>query len=218
MHSNTRRMTAPVLVTLALAALLGGVGVAQAQDTGNHKDGAHRDSDLQLGLALGLVDAEDVQDAEIYGSVSLRFRIGQHNEDPVWDGDNYHGRPPADSGIRGYLEPEIGYWSASGDNADDKDLLVGMNLIGVVPTRNADYFFGVGFGVHFFDGTLTVVDAGQRIEQDLGDERLGGNLQAGVDVNISEGLALFGVGRLDILEGDRAERQTKIYGGVRIKF
>jgi len=217
MSQTPQQTRLPRIALLSMLTLLltAGAAVAQSGDRDGH--GKH-DRDVQLGLGIGLVDAEDAPESDIYYSASLRFRIGQSNEAPVWDGDNYRGRPPADSGIRGYLEPEVSYWSVSGNDSEDTDLLAGLNLIGVVPTRNADFFFGVGFGFHFFDSDVTETVGGQRVRVQTDDERLGGNLQAGVDVNLSESTALFGVGRLDILEGDRAERQTKIYGGLRIKF
>ena len=168
------------------------------------------------GLDTVIVTAEDAEEAEIMLSAGLRIRIGQRNDEPVWDGDHYRGRPPSGNGIRGYIEPEIQYWSGGGDNTDIDDLLLGVNLIGVVPTRNADYYLGVGFGLHFFDAVLTDEDGVVLQEDD--DEKLGGNLQVGVDVNVSDNVALFGTGRLDILEGGLAERQTKVTVGLRFKF
>ena len=124
------------------------------------------------------------------------------------------GRPPAEGGIRGYLEPEVAYWSHSETNDETDDLLVGLNLIGVVPTRAADFFLGVGFGYHFFDSKF--VSEGVRFEDS--DDRAGGNLQVGVDINLGRRTALFGAGRVDILEGDRDNRQTKIIVGLRVKL
>ncbi|MEM7048977.1 MAG: hypothetical protein AAF604_04925 [Acidobacteriota bacterium] len=206
-----QRYFAPLVIALTLAVSFGGAALADD----SHGDGYQKEGrDLQLGLGLGLADPDDIDSAEIYYSAALRFRIGRQYDEPVWDGDSYRGRPPADTGIRGYLEPEISYWSSSDDGVDESDLLVGVNLIGVVPTRSADYFLGVGFGVHFLDAE---VDDGT-VDIDDSDEAIGGNLQVGVDVNISENAALFGTGRIDLLEGDRNERQTKIYVGVRFKL
>jgi hypothetical protein len=187
-------------------------GSAGTADTAKHDD-HERDRDFQLGLGVGLVEPE--VDTEIYYSAAFRFRIDRYGDQPVWDGDYYRGRPPADTGIRGYLEPEVGYWSRSDGGDEESDLLVGLNLIGVVPTRGADFFLGVGFGLHFADTKLTDL-GGQRIDES--DENLGGNLQVGVDVNVSEKVALFGTGRLDIVEGNRNERQTKVFVGLRFKL
>lgn len=204
---------------LAATVLLLGGATAQAQyDRDRDREGR----DVQLGLGIGLVDPEDSEEAEIYGTASVRFRIGANGDDRGsregdWEGDHYRGRPPggADSGIVGYLEPEVGYWSGGGDREEIEDLLVGVNLVGVVPTSNAAYYLGVGFGVHFFDATL-MRQVGGVIESD--EELLGGNLHVGVDVNVGPNTALFGTGRVDILEGDIAERQTKVYLGLRVAF
>lgn len=205
----------PLLVGLAIAALLAFGDTAQAQGNDNDRadDGGR---EMQLGLGVGLVDAEDADEAEVMFSGALRIRIGQRNDEPVWDGDHYRGRPPEASGIRGYIEPEVQYWSGGGDRTDIDDLLLGVNLVGVVPTRNADYFLGVGFGYHFFDATIR--DADDLVVLEDSDGKLGGNLHVGVDVNVGDKTALFGVGRLDILEGGVAERQTKVLVGLRLKF
>lgn len=227
MIESSRRPRTLVLGGLAATVLLLGGGTARAQDDHDRdRDGGKRD--VQLGLGVGLVDPEDSEEAEIYATASLRIRVGQKADqgggdgdgDGDWEGDHYRGHPPAgrDSGILGYIEPEVGYWSGGGDAEDIEDLLVGVNLVGVVPTRNADYYLGVGFGLHFFDATLRREVGGidAVIQQD--DELLGGNVHVGVDVNLGPNLALFGTGRFDILEGDIAERQTKVYGGLRLKF
>lgn len=218
MDRRSPRSAAPIAAGLATAFLVLGGGAALAQPTGTEGDQPpqyeqRRGRDVQLGLGAGLVSPEG-GDAEIYYSAALRFRINRHADEPVWDGESYRGRPPAEGGIRGYLEPEVGYWSRSeaGDEADD--LLVGLNLIGVVPTRGADFYLGVGFGYHFFDSKFV---ANNVLVEDS-DDRLGGNLQVGVDVNLNRTVALFGTGRLDILDGDRDNRQTKVYLGLRFKL
>lgn len=215
MKHGSRWLGTAAVGALAAAALLLGAGSARAQGDNGRDEGR----DVQLGLGLGLVDPEDSQSSEVYGSASLRIRIGGGGGDAgegQWDGDHYRGRPPHDrsGGIVGYLEPEVGYWQGGGDNEDFEDLLAGVNLVGVVPTRTADYYLGVGFGVHFFDAELRT--PGGVIQAD--DERFGGNLHVGVDVNLSPNTALFGTGRIDLLEGDVAERQTKVYAGLRLKF
>lgn len=208
-----------------IAPLIAGIGVTLmalaaapvwAQQSRSSDDGRHpqRDRDVQLGIGAGLVDPD--AETEIYYTAALRFRIDRFADDDVWEGDSYRGRLPADTGIRGYLEPEIGYWSSSAGGSDLSDLLVGLNLIGVVPTRGADFFLGVGFGVHFLDTQIDL--AGTLPDIDESAEALGGNLQVGVDVKVADRLALFGAGRLDIVDADRNDRQTKVYGGLRFKF
>jgi hypothetical protein len=50
------------------------------------------------------------------------------------------------------------------------------------------------------------------------DSRLGGNLQFGVDIRVSHRLAVFGLGRFDILKGDINNQQTKVVGGLRLRL
>lgn len=214
MTKTADQIRKPFLAGLAIAALLAFGGTAQAQGDDYGAEGENRE--VQLGLGIGLVDPEDADDAEKMFSGGVRIRIGQRNDDPVWDGDHYRGRPPQDNGIRGYIEPEVQYWSGGGDRTDIDDLLVGVNLVGEVPTRNADYYLGVGFGYHFFDAVIR--DEDDVIVQEDDDGKLGGNLHVGVDINVSDSTALFGTGRVDILEGNIAERQTKVLVGLRLKF
>jgi hypothetical protein len=218
--------------------------LAVAQDDGYdalyEEDNYVREEDnenLSLGLGIGLVKPDG--DGEIYYSAALRFRIGKRGDDDEdhdrsdrREGeslDDYNRRHNArhdrgrrsggnNEGIRGYLEPEVGYWARSANNPgefDQKDLLVGINLIGVVPTRNADFFFGAGFGLHFTDSDF-LNDLG--ILDNDSQSRLGGNVQFGVDVNLSRSLAVFGLGRLDILQDRPNDRQTKVQVGLRFKF
>lgn len=217
MNRRLPLIQAPLVAVATASLLIFAGGTALAQQTSGQNDQQERyeqrhDRDLRLGLGIGLVKPDS--DAEAYLSAALRFRIGHNAEEPVWDGDSYRGRPPADTGIRGYLEPEISYWKRSQRNNDLTDLLVGVNLIGVVPTRGADFSLGVGFGYHFFDSEF--IQNAVLVKDD--DDRLGGNLQVGVDVNLSKRLALFGTGRLDILEGTRDNRQTKVYVGLRFRL
>lgn len=221
MTYSSRWLRTAIPVALAAAVLLLGGGAARAQEEGEGDEGR----EFHLGLGAGLVDAEDVESAEIYYSAALRIRLGRggdfDEEEGQWEGDHYKGKPPTggnSGGIRGYIEPEVAYWSVGGDDESIEDLLAGVNLVGVVPTRGADYFLGVGFGVHFFDAELRREVAGIDTVIVDDDTRLGGNLQVGIDVHLSESTALFGTGRIDILEGEIAERQSKVYLGLRMKF
>lgn len=187
-----------------------------------------------FGAGIVLPDQEGRNDGEIYYSANFRIRVlGRDGERRGRDGEDYNerhnqrhyrGRYPAGygagGGIQGYLEPEIGYWERSERDDNAEDLLLGLNLVGVVPTRNADFFLGVGFGLHFFDGEIRLrdVDGSVISRVDLADERLGGNLQVGVEVYLTPSLGIFGTGRLDILEDQPFDRQTKVYGGLRFHF
>lgn len=154
-------------------------------------------NDYAFGIGLGLVDPEGP--VEPYYTANLRIRLGDH------DREEYELRQ---GGIQGFIEPEIAYWEGEGDT----DLLLGANLLGLVPFRSVDYYFGVGAGVHFFDTEFENVN-GDLIEDS--DERLGVNVQFGLDVHVADNMALFGTGRFDLVEGAENEVQTKGFLGLR---
>lgn len=168
----------------------------------------------RFALALGAGIVEPDGGGEMYFMGAFRFRIGGGDDEDEGEWDP-RGRPPrgASPGIRAYLEPEVGYWSFSEDGTDATDLLVGINLLGVVPGRNVDYFLGVGFGLHFLDAE---VQGFPELAED--DSVLGGNLQIGLDVNFFEHLGIFGAARIDLLDSDQYSDQFKIYGGLRFNF
>ena len=126
--------------------------------------------------------------------------------------DDWRGR--REGGIEGYIEPEIGYWEASESGLDGSDLLVGANIIGVVPFGNVDSFFGAGAGVHFIDAQL--VDEDPRA--DGSETKLGLNAQFGLDLHISEAWSVFGAGRFDLVQGAADNLQAKVYLGLRAAF
>lgn len=215
---NARNRSSLVLGLFALA-LLAGAGTAFAQDD-------YDDNRWSFGIGAGLVEPDG--DTEIYYGANLRWRLrngedrGRRYSDDANE-EHYRGRPPGGEdggGIRGYLEPEIGYWETSDSGADYEDLMIGLNLVGVVPTRAADFFIGVGFGVHQTEGQVLVRDAGGNVvgAADFDETRLGGNIQVGVELKLSHSTGIFGLGRLDILEDQPNERLTKIVGGLRFHF
>jgi hypothetical protein len=239
--SQIKWLAVPV-VALVMALALPQLSVAQGEgyDDLYEEDGyvTHDDSEnLAFGIGVGLVKPDG--DGEIYYSAGLRFRIGKRGddesdgrEDDRREGESlddynrrhnarhYRGRSDrgASEGIRGFLEPEIAYWSRSANDPgefDQSDLLVGINLIGVVPTRNADFFFGAGFGLHFTDSDF--LNQSGLLDSES-DSRLGGNIQFGVDINMTESVAVFGLGRVDILQDRPNDRQTKVQLGLRFKF
>ncbi len=191
---------------------------------------------LGLGAGIVLPNDEGNEDGEIYFSANFRWRIFDRGEDSngrdTTRGDAYNerhnrshdrGRYPGtatDSGIRGYIEPEIGYWSRSDDDSDVDDLMVGINLVGVVPTRSADFFVGVGFALHQISGDIVRRNGGGVVidNLELDDDRLGANVHVGVELHLTENVGIFGTGRLDILEDEPFDRQTKIWGGIRFHF
>ena len=170
------------------------------------------DDGISLGIGAGIVKPDG--DGEFYLTANLRIPVRGDRDQRGKDGKRRHRQQ--NQGIKAYIEPEIGYWKRSDDVIDTTDLSVGVNLLGVVPGRTVDYFFGVGFGVHSFD---TTANDSSFSEFDGSDTRFGGNFQVGLDVNVTGNLALFGVGRLDLLEGGEFDdSQTKIYGGLRFQF
>lgn len=235
MRVRISRWVAPAAMALCLVGFVPLAASAQSNDDEMYEDlyeneGDYDDDNMSFALGAGLVDPDG--DGEIYFSANFRFRIGGRHDGYRDDDDDddyrteaeeynrrhnrrhYRGGSREGEGIRGYLEPEIGYWEQSEQGVSVEDLLIGINLVGVVPTRNADFFAGVGFGLHFYDSSVSSAVG----SLDESDERLGGNVQVGVEVYLSNKVGLFGVGRLDILEDAPNDRQTKIWGGLRFHF
>jgi hypothetical protein len=163
-----------------------------------------------LSAAVGLADVDSV--AETYLTAALRIRLsGRHRED---DSHDWRGRPP-ESDVRGYLEPEVGYWKASGKNGNGNgsDLLLGVNLVAVIPVGAVDTFLGAGVGAHRLDAVLLENPTN-------GDKqtKIGVNAQFGLDVYLTRSLSLFGTGRFDLVQDVRKSVQAKAYLGLRARF
>ncbi len=194
-----------IMISALLAACLVLPGQAVAKD--DYRGGQEEEHNWSLAIGGGLVRPEDGE-TEPYLTASVRIPIG-----------NNHNRKGG--GLRGYLEPEIGYWELSrgfgSDDREDAEMLnIGVNLLGVASTRGVDYWIGVGFG--FYDESRTIEGGGVGTVFDESGSNFGGNLQVGVDVNIGQRLALFGAGRLDLVDSDFFDTQLKIYGGLRFRF
>jgi hypothetical protein len=206
-----RRWT--TIVALSFAALLwsGLAGAQTAQDDDDRgDDGRHRER-FALGIGAGFVEPSG--DVENYFMASLRIRTsGRGSHDGSDNGSR--GRDPRGEGMTGYIEPEFGYWEASGDNGSGSDTLLGVNLIGVVPLGSVDTFFGVGVGAHFIDAALLEDDP----SLDGSDTKLGGNAQFGLDLYITDSLSAFGAGRFDLVQGAKDSVQSKVYLGLRAHF
>ena len=172
------------------------------------------DSKYSLGLALGLVSLDDpgqADDVEFYGTINFRIAVGPG-----------HDRP---GGWRGYLEPELGYWesgvgprSQSFQNLGRSDLLLGINIVGVMPYNAVDFFVGAGAGIHFIDQDVRRFTSTGSIDSSDSDEALGVNAHFGVDVGISRKVSLFGVGRFDIVDDNSNSLDAKAYLGLRLRF
>lgn len=167
-----------------------------------------------LGLALGLISLDDpgqADDVEFYGTINFRIAVGPGHSSP--------------GGWRGYIEPELGYWEAGTDlsglsaqSLGRTDLLLGLNIVGVMPLNAVDFFVGAGAGIHFIDQDVRTVTSAGSIDRSESDEALGVNAHFGVDVGISRNVSLFGVGRFDIVDDNSNSLDAKAYLGLRFRF
>lgn len=197
---------------LALSALMS-TGWAQAQTTQtsdrydrDDEGGRNRD---RFALAVGVGLVEPTNEVETYYMAALRIRVGGRDQE-----DSGRRHATGDEGVTGYVEPEVGYWKASGRNGKGNDTLLGVNLIGVVPFGSVDSFFGIGAGVHSVDKSLLENDS--RLSGT--DTKFGANAQFGIDLYITSKLSAFGAGRFDLVQGSRDKVQSKVYLGLRARF
>jgi opacity protein-like surface antigen len=202
-----------VTATLAVAAcllLLGNPVHAQDRADDDRSDGQEQRGHESFALAVGagLADVNSV--AEAYLTAALRIRIGQRSQEG--ETSDWRGRQP-ENGMRGYLEPEVGYWKASGNNGAGSDLLLGVNLIGVVPVGAVDTYIGAGLGAHRLDADLlsNPTSSGKQT-------KLGVNAQFGLDVYLTRSVSLFGTGRFDLVQDARKSVQAKAFLGIRGRF
>ncbi len=172
------------------------------------------DSRYSLGLGLGLISLDDpgqADDVELYGTINFRIAVGPgHNRPGSW---------------RGYLEPELGYWESgtgtrgqTSQSLGRSDLLLGVNLVGVMPLNAVDFFLGAGAGIHFIDEDVRVFANNGSIDRSNSDEALGVNAHFGLDVGITRNMSLFGVGRFDIVDDNSNSLDAKAYLGLRFRF
>ena len=195
-----------LIVLLALFATLI-PGSARAQDGELDR--------FAFGVGIGLVDLSDSLDddgTETYLQANFRVLLG----------DKQAGRD--EKTVVAYLEAELGYWNANyripiDDNAsspfisgDQTDLMLGLNIVAVVPFERVDYFIGAGLAIHNFDS-----DASLSTFAIDDDETFGVNIQTGIDVRLSETIGIYGLLRLDLVE-DVVEEQAKILLGLRFFF
>ncbi len=167
-----------------------------------------------LGLALGLISLDDpgqADDVEFYGTINFRIAVGPG-----------HDRP---GGWRGYIEPELGYWESgtgtagqSSQSLGRSDMLLGLNIVGVMPFNAVDFFVGAGAGIHFIDQDIRRFTSTGSIDSSDSDEALGVNAHFGVDVGLSRKASLFGVGRFDIVDDTSNSLDAKAYLGLRLRF
>lgn len=148
-----------------------------------------------IGLGGGFVDIGERGVG--YLSANVRYQaFGGRADDVEYTGDY-------SQGARGYLEAEVGYWK-SDEDVEEKDTLVGLNLVGELPMKGARIFLGAGVGAHLRD------------VPSLGDDetRFGANVHFGVELPVNDRVGLFGVGRMEVVEGEN-DLGSKIWVGIR---
>lgn len=203
------------LTVVAVGATLMLPALARAQDSQSRDGDPNRDpyadykeeKRFALSVGIGLVEPSNGSFTEPYLSAALRIRAGHKDEADYGS---------VDRGIRGYIEPEIGYWETSKARGGGKasDLLLGANLIGVVPFGNIETFFGAGAGIHQIDGAL-LKDNPTKTGNST---KVGVDAQFGVDLFLGEHLSAFGTGRFDLVQDAQDSLQTKVYLGLRAHF
>jgi hypothetical protein len=175
-------------------------GRAQVED--------HRRFNRALGIGAGLARVEEQGLADFTGNFRFNWWDDDQDEDKVGRVLNSRNR------MKGFLEAEVGYWKDSELTPVESDLLVGINAIGVLPTRSVDFFFGGGVGAHFLRASA-VQDDDEPFEDAT---KFGANVQFGVDLNFTEPVSVFVLGRYDLLIGDVVDYQSKILFGMRFRF
>jgi opacity protein-like surface antigen len=217
-----KRQFVATLATLALAAGLLLAAPVRAQndpktDDENADSREGRRDGASLGVGVGIASVNNV--GETYFTAALRLRVGGRRGDGDRrsgdrdDNPDWRGRQPDGGGMRGYFEPEVGYWKASDKNGGGSDLLLGVNLVGVVPLSSVDTFIGIGVGAHRIDATLL-----RNADTSGTQTKAGVNAQFGLDVYLTRSLSLFGTGRFDLVQDARNNLQTKVYLGLRGRF
>ncbi|MEM7583259.1 MAG: outer membrane beta-barrel protein [Acidobacteriota bacterium] len=192
----------PIVLLALIATLVPGVAAAEDRDIDR----------FAFGIGIGLVDLSDSvldDSTETYVAASFRILLGDKDKNRDYQS------------VVAYLEPEISYWESdnripllNGGTADasQSDLMIGLNIIGVVPFNRVDYFLGAGLSIHSFDVGTDI--NGVMLDDD---ETFGVNIQTGLDVHITDNFDVFGLLRLDLVE-DIQEEQAKIVLGVRFNF
>jgi len=204
-----------VAATLAVTAACLLLGLpAQAQNSQDRDDDSAQENrtkeNFALGVGVGLADVDS--GAETYLMAALRIRVGGR-EGKGGENQDWRGRPPESGGMKGYFEPEVGYWKTSQKNRTGSDLLLGVNVIGVVPVGAVDTFLGAGIGAHRLDPDLL-----NNPTSDSKQTKLGVNAQFGLDLFLTRSLSLFGTGRFDIVQDAKKSVQAKGYLGLRARF
>lgn len=178
-----------------------------AAEPARAQDEDHFDFNNAIGVGVGLTRVEGFGVLSVTGTYRFNW----------WDDEDESLRQTLTGGrsrIKGFVEAEVGYWKESDLRPFDSDFTVGVNAIAVYPTRHVDIFFGGGVGAHFLSESASV-----EAEESQGNQtKFGTNIQFGVDLNFTEPVAIFALGRYDILQGDIFDFQSKIQVGLRYRF
>ena len=204
---------------LAICVLAAAPAIAEEGDTYVRHDKRDWEDEgkYSLGLGLGLISLDDpgqADDVEFYGTINFRIAIGPgHNRPGSW---------------RGYLEPELGYWESGAGSVPAgipgtqslgrTDMLLGVNIVGVMPFNAVDFFLGAGAGIHFIDQDVRRITRNGSIDSSDSDEALGVNAHFGLDVGLTRNVSFFGVGRFDIVDDNSNSLDAKAYLGLRLRF
>jgi hypothetical protein len=117
------------------------------------------------------------------------------------------------------LEPEVGWWKrtqqAGTAQVRYEDFNLGVNALLVVPGSRIELFVGAGVGAHFLDRTAGIAG----IIRDATSTDVAVHVLGGLDVKLQGTLSLFAAIRKDAFGDDTDARdQTKLYGGLRLRF
>lgn len=145
-----------------------------------------------FGLGAGVVSVKDSGTSQLWLTANLRLMLA----------DNLA------------LEPEIGWYRASDSAGGDDHVDVfngGGSALFIIPAQKVDFFAGVGLGAHMY---RTAVSGASNTETHLGYHGL-----AGVDLQASRSISLFGAVRYEIINSNAAvnTKQWKFYGGLRFR-
>jgi hypothetical protein len=111
------------------------------------------------------------------------------------------------------LEPEIGWyrWTQAGGGDAHTDVFNGGgSALFIIPAEKVNIFAGVGLGAHMYRSSASGTSST--------DTHLGYHGLAGIDLQASRGVSLFGAVRYEIIQvGHDNAGQWKLYGGLRFR-
>ncbi|RMH17080.1 MAG: hypothetical protein D6696_16630 [Acidobacteria bacterium] len=202
------RPASPPIAIALLALLLAASAGAQPSDGPDDsftKGLGGGDKRFSIAVGAGIVNPDGNSDEEPFFSLALRIRLQS------WRGDR----------VRGYLEPDVGFWQVSQDFGRDDHLDVevtsaGLGYVVAFGGKRLESFFGAGIGAYREE--VRIVGGGVGVVVDDSQTNLGGYLQLGLDYRFADRAAVFVLSRIDFVDSDSFDQQTKLYGGLRFSF